>query len=107
MPPSWWAATDRKSTRLNSSHLGISYAVFCSRGLHSFLHDALPIWPDGIIAGLKAGGVYADMSTIAPDVSREVAAAFAQKSLAMLDAPISGSPVTLQQGNASVMVGGD
>src|SRR5438045_7716735 len=25
----WWAAQDRKSTRLNSSHLGISYAVFC------------------------------------------------------------------------------
>src|SRR5205085_1671083 len=38
---------DRKSTRLNSSHSQISYAVFCllcdSRDLHSFLHDALPI----------------------------------------------------------------
>src|SRR5262245_47073616 len=68
---------------------------------------AVALGPDGIIAGLKAGAVYADMSTIAPDVSREVAAAFAQKGLAMLDAPISGSPVTLQQGNASVMVGGD
>src|SRR5437773_1576040 len=41
------AAQDRKSTRLNSSHITISYAVFCSharpRHLHSFLHDALPI----------------------------------------------------------------
>src|SRR5262245_9536240 len=63
--------------------------------------------PDGIIAGLKAGGVYADMSTIAPGVSRAVAAEFAAKGLTMLDAPLSGSPVTLQQGNASVMVGGD
>jgi 3-hydroxyisobutyrate dehydrogenase-like beta-hydroxyacid dehydrogenase len=62
---------------------------------------------DGIIAGLRPGCVYADMSTISPEVSREIAAEFAFKGLAMLDAPISGSPVTLQQGNASVMVGGD
>jgi 3-hydroxyisobutyrate dehydrogenase-like beta-hydroxyacid dehydrogenase len=62
---------------------------------------------DGVIAGLRAGSIYADMSTIAPDVSRAVAAEFARKGLAMLDAPISGSPVTLEQGNASVMVGGD
>jgi 3-hydroxyisobutyrate dehydrogenase-like beta-hydroxyacid dehydrogenase len=62
---------------------------------------------DGIIAGLKPPGVYVDMSTIAPDASRAVAKEFAAKGLAMLDAPISGSPVTLAQGNASVMVGGD
>src|SRR5712671_5701367 len=47
------------------------------------------------------------MSTIAPDTSRAVSAEFAKKGLAMLDAPISGSPVTLAQGSASVMVGGD
>jgi 3-hydroxyisobutyrate dehydrogenase-like beta-hydroxyacid dehydrogenase len=62
---------------------------------------------DGIIAGLKPPGVYIDMSTIAPDASRAMAAQFAEKGLAMLDAPISGSPVTLAQGNASIMVGGD
>ena len=63
--------------------------------------------PDGIIEGLKPGGIYIDMSTIAPEVTREVADIFAAKGLVMLDAPISGSPVTLNQGNASVMVGGD
>lgn len=68
---------------------------------------AIALGPDGVIAGLKRGGIYADMSTIAPDVSRAVAAEFAAKDLAMLDAPLSGSPVTLKQGNASVMVGGD
>ncbi len=62
---------------------------------------------DGIISGLKKGGLYLDMSTIAPEPSREVATAFAQAGLTMLDAPISGSPVTLVQGNASTMVGGD
>lgn len=63
--------------------------------------------PDGIISGLKEGGIYIDMSTISPEVTREVADEFAKKNLVMLDSPISGSPVTLAQGNASVMVGGD
>jgi 3-hydroxyisobutyrate dehydrogenase-like beta-hydroxyacid dehydrogenase len=62
---------------------------------------------DGIIAGLRPGAIYADMSTIAPDASRAIAAEFDRSALTMLDAPISGSPVTLAQGNASVMVAGD
>jgi len=68
---------------------------------------SVALGPDGILAGLKPGGVYADMSTIAPDVSRAVAADFAASGRVMLDAPLSGSPVTLRQGNASIMVGGD
>jgi 3-hydroxyisobutyrate dehydrogenase-like beta-hydroxyacid dehydrogenase len=61
----------------------------------------------GIVEGLAPGSIYLDMSTIAPEVSREVAAAFAAKGLTMLDAPISGSPVTVNDGKASLMVGGD
>jgi 3-hydroxyisobutyrate dehydrogenase-like beta-hydroxyacid dehydrogenase len=68
---------------------------------------AVALGDDGIIAGLKPDGIYADMSTIAPEASRAISAEFATKGLAMLDAPISGSPITLQQGNASIMVGGD
>ena len=62
---------------------------------------------NGIIAGLHKGGVYLDMSTIAPDASRAVAAEFAKAGLTMLDAPISGSTATLAEGKASIMVGGD
>jgi 3-hydroxyisobutyrate dehydrogenase-like beta-hydroxyacid dehydrogenase len=68
---------------------------------------AVALGDNGIIAGLRKGGVYIDMSTISPDASRAVAEEFAKPGLTMLDAPISGSPVTVQQGNASVMVGGD
>jgi len=68
---------------------------------------AVALGNDGVIAGLRKDAVYADMSTISPDVSRSISAEFAGKGLAMLDAPLSGSPVTLAQGNASVMVGGD
>jgi 3-hydroxyisobutyrate dehydrogenase-like beta-hydroxyacid dehydrogenase len=68
---------------------------------------AVALGDDGVLAGLSAGGIYADMSTISPDVSRAVAAEFAKAGRFMLDAPISGSPVTVTAGNASVMVGGD
>lgn len=62
---------------------------------------------DGIIAGLRKNSVYLDMSTIAPDACRAIAAEFTNAGLTMLDAPISGSPVTLAEGKASIMVGGD
>jgi len=68
---------------------------------------AVALGDDGVLAGLREGCIYADMSTIAPDVSRAVAAEFAKAGRHMLDAPISGSPVTVTAGNASVMVGGD
>src|SRR5262249_36862881 len=61
----------------------------------------------GVLLGMRSGGVYVDMGTMAPDITRAVAAEFAKKGFAMLDAPLSGSPVTVEQGNASLMIGGD
>jgi len=63
--------------------------------------------PNGIIAGLSKESVYLDMSTIAPDAHRDIATAFKKAGLTMLDAPISGSTVTLEAGKASIMVGGN
>ena len=68
---------------------------------------AVALGPDGLAAGLTPGRIFVDMSTIAPDASRAVAAELAKAGAIMLDAPISGSPVTVRQGNASIMVGGD
>ena len=68
---------------------------------------AVALGPDGIISGLEPGGIYIDMSTIDPDASRAIAAEFAEAGLIMLDGPLSGSPVTVKAGNASIMVGGD
>jgi 3-hydroxyisobutyrate dehydrogenase-like beta-hydroxyacid dehydrogenase len=63
--------------------------------------------PDGLLAGLSQGKVYVDMSTVSPAYSRELAQQVAAKGAAMLDAPVSGSVITLEQGNLSIMVGGD
>lgn len=68
---------------------------------------AVALGEHGVISGLARNGIYLDMSTIAPDASRAISSEFAQAGLTMLDAPISGSPVTLAQGKASIMVGGD
>jgi 3-hydroxyisobutyrate dehydrogenase-like beta-hydroxyacid dehydrogenase len=68
---------------------------------------SLALGENGIISGLRKGAVYLDMSTIDPEVSREVGAAFAAAGLTMMDAPISGTTFTLGQGKASLMVGGD
>ena len=63
--------------------------------------------PDGILAGLSDGKVYVDMSTVSPAASRELAERVAELGAAMLDCPVSGSVITLEQGKLSLMVGGD
>jgi 3-hydroxyisobutyrate dehydrogenase-like beta-hydroxyacid dehydrogenase len=62
---------------------------------------------DGIFAGLAPGKTYVDMSTVNPQVSRDLAQRVAARGARMLDAPVSGSPLTLEQGGLSIMVGGD
>jgi 3-hydroxyisobutyrate dehydrogenase-like beta-hydroxyacid dehydrogenase len=62
--------------------------------------------PDGIVDGLVPGKVWVDMSTVSPAVSRGLAAKVREKGADMVDAPVSGSVVTVQQGKLSVMVGG-
>lgn len=62
--------------------------------------------PDGIIGGLSDGKLFIDMSTISPEVSRASAAKVRAKGADMVDAPVSGSVITLQEGKLSVMVGG-
>ncbi len=63
--------------------------------------------PDGILAGLDKNKIYVDMSTVSPAASRHLASQVAAKGAQMLDSPVSGSVITLEQGNLSLMVGGD
>jgi 3-hydroxyisobutyrate dehydrogenase-like beta-hydroxyacid dehydrogenase len=68
---------------------------------------AVALGADGVLSGLRKGGIFIDMSTIEPDESRAMAAEFAKAGSIMLDGPLSGSPVTVKAGNASIMIGGD
>ena len=62
---------------------------------------------DGVIAGLRPGATWVEMSTVSPGVSRGLADLVAAKGATLLDGPVSGSIVTLEQGQLSIMVGGD
>jgi 3-hydroxyisobutyrate dehydrogenase-like beta-hydroxyacid dehydrogenase len=68
--------------------------------------QAITDGPDGAVAGLGPGKVLIDMSTISPAASRDLAVRVRAKGADMVDAPVSGSVITLQQGKLSVMVGG-
>jgi 3-hydroxyisobutyrate dehydrogenase-like beta-hydroxyacid dehydrogenase len=61
---------------------------------------------DGLLAGLKPGHIHIDISTVSPEVSRALAEKVREKGADMIDSPVSGSVITLQKGQLSVMVGG-
>jgi len=69
--------------------------------------EQVVLGPDGVIEGARAGLVLLDMSTISPIVSQKIGAALAQKSVQMLDAPVSGGEKGATDGVLSIMVGGD
>jgi 2-hydroxy-3-oxopropionate reductase len=60
----------------------------------------------GLLQGAAAGMVWIDMSTIAPDTTRALGAAAAEKGVECLDAPVSGGPPGAEAGTLSIMVGG-
>lgn len=63
--------------------------------------------PDGLVAGLAAGQVVADTSTVDPETLRGLEAAVAAAGAALLDTPVSGSVSTVEAGALLVMAGGD
>jgi len=69
--------------------------------------DAVASGPDGILAGLAAGQIWVDMSTVSPHASRELAERVRAQRAALLDAPVSGSVPQVQTGTLTIMVGGD
>jgi 3-hydroxyisobutyrate dehydrogenase-like beta-hydroxyacid dehydrogenase len=68
---------------------------------------AVALGADGVVAGLHPGGVWVEMSTVSAAAVRDLAEAVAARGAAMLDVPVSGSTITVEQGQASFQVGGD
>ncbi|HVZ79013.1 MAG TPA: NAD(P)-dependent oxidoreductase, partial [Gemmatimonadaceae bacterium] len=63
--------------------------------------------PDGILAGAAGGAVFADCTSGDPATSQAIAARFAERGIAFIDAPVSGGTSGAEQGTLTVMVGGD
>ena len=69
--------------------------------------EAVTQGPDGILAGLAPGKIYVDMTTGTPEGSRALAEQVAALGARLLDAPVSGSVSTLEEGRLTIMVGGE
>ncbi len=63
--------------------------------------------PDGVAAGIRAGSVAVDCSTVLPDAIRSVAGAVRARDAGILDAPVSGSTSSTLAGELTIMVGGE
>ena len=63
--------------------------------------------PDGVLAGLSAGKIYVDMSTVSPSLIRDLAGRVAATGADMLEAPVSGSIPAVESGTLIIYVGGD
>ena len=61
----------------------------------------------GLLAGAKEGSVVVDMTTSKPELAVRIHEASATKSVAAIDAPVSGGDVGAKSGALSIMVGGD
>jgi 3-hydroxyisobutyrate dehydrogenase len=69
--------------------------------------EAVALGADGLIAGIKPGAAYFDLSTNSPSVVKKLNAAFAEKGAHMLDAPVSGGPAGAASRKLAIWVGGD
>src|ERR1700676_1682393 len=69
--------------------------------------EAVALGPDGLVAGIKPGAAYFDLSTNAPSVVKKINAAFAEKGAHMLDAPVSGGPAGAASRKLAIWVGGN
>ena len=94
-----WADTPRELAR--------SVDVLFTMLTNTAAVEATAEGPDGVLAGLREGMIWADISTIAPDASVAMAERVRAAGAWFLDCPVSGSPATLAAGQMSVMVGGE
>lgn len=69
--------------------------------------QAVVLGDDGALAGMSAGSILIDMSTISPATTRLIAAALSDRGVAMLDAPVSGGSEGAKNGSLAIMVGGE
>ena len=71
------------------------------------VRDVLLGWEGGLAAALAPGTVVVDMSSSEPTGTQELSAAFSERGVALVDAPVSGGVKGADAGTLSIMVGGD
>jgi len=83
-----------------------SDVIFSSLSDDSAL-EAVMYGPDGLLAGVLPGTLLIDTSTVYPEVSQEIARAAWERQASMIDAPVAGTTIHLEQGSLKIFVGGE
>ena len=69
--------------------------------------EAVALGANGLIAGMKKGAAFFDLTTNSPTTVRKIQALFQDKGLHMLDAPVSGGPAGARSGKLALWIGGE
>ena len=69
--------------------------------------EAVALGAGGVLEGIRAGGIYVDLSTSRPTLIRQIEPQFRAKGAHVLDAPVSGGKTGAASRNLAVMVGGE
>lgn len=69
--------------------------------------EAVAVGPNGLLDGMRHGGVYFDLSTNSPTLVRRLHRQFAERGVHLLDAPVSGGPRGAKSGKLAIWVGGE
>jgi len=80
--------------------------VFCCVGNDEDLR-AVTLGADGAFAGMQPGAIFVDHTTASAEVARELYGAARALGLQFIDAPVSGGQAGAQNGQLTVMCGGD
>lgn len=80
--------------------------VFCCVGNDDDVREVI-LGEDGVLAGIGEGGIIVDHTTASATIAREIQALAQEKSVGFLDAPVSGGQAGAENGQLTIMVGGD
>ena len=102
----WVAEHDGSLAASPRAASGGAEIVFCCVGNDDDVREVI-LGEDGVLAGIGAGSIIVDHTTASATIAREISAAAAAKSVGFLDAPVSGGQAGAENGQLTVMVGGD
>ena len=102
----WVAEHDGSLAASPRAASGGAEIVFCCVGNDDDVREVI-LGEDGVLAGIGAGSILVDHTTASATIAREISAAAAAKSVGFLDAPVSGGQAGAENGQLTVMVGGD
>jgi 3-hydroxyisobutyrate dehydrogenase len=111
-----WNRTPQKSAHLASEGGAVAATpreaaggadVVCTMLADPAAVDEVASGPDGLLAGLGAGAVWLDFSTVTPFASRRFAAAAGSRGAGFCDVPVAGSVQAATDGTLTILAGGD